>query len=838
MAKQTVIVSVLADTKKFSAAFKNLSREMGLTKLTDGFKRFGSRIKDALTTGIKLTAGLAAGIAALSIKGGISRALAVEDATFLMEQLGMSTKEISTALEGVDRTFDGTPFANPDGFNFSAQLRASGKGLDQIERDLRTTSNVTAMTLDKDFGRISELFLKMSANGRVTATDLNSIGLAGYPIRQVLADALDTSVDGLNKMVSAGDLSYDSMMELLDGIEDLDGAAKNLGDNTKVSFSNMLTAFSMVGEKFVTELLPTFKGVFQDIRGWVRDLRGPAEAAGKAFKVFLEDTAIPAVKRLASWIGERLWPVLKTVADTVGGAFKTAWDTVKTALDNAGFSAGDTASSIGDTLLVVIEKLGDIIAWVIEKVAELTAWFIEHKDLVKDLAIIIGTAVAAFAALHKVIKIVNAVSIVFSAILGANPITLVIAAVAALVAGLVWFFTQTEIGQQIVTTAWEAIKTAVSAVVEWFDTYVKPVLTAVWDAITTAVTAASDWFAEHVGPVFESGGELIGAVFDRLGQWATFLWENILQPYFSFIAEGWSMLWDGVKAVWDLIGPPIITVIETAFNVLWDVLSGIWDGIKIVVETTMGVIKGIIDTVTSIIKGDWSGAWEAIKGIGQTVWSGIGRLIENAINTIKNVISSVVNGIKTFWSGAWNAVKAKALEIFTTIRTGVRDRLDALMTFVRDIPNKIKNVFANAGRWLLDAGKKIIQGFIDGITGAFGRVKDTLSSLTSLLPSWKGPASKDRKLLLGPGQLIIDGLVRGLESEYGNVKRSLTGLTDMIAGTGFDPLTPPALNASGAGAAGGGSVTIQVYALQDGPEVGRRVHEALEAFYRVNGGNR
>lgn len=833
MAKQTVIVSVLADTKKFSSAMRNLSRETGLSKLTSGFKNLGSKVADTFKTGIKLAGGMAAAIGGMALAGGLKRALAVEDATFLMEQLGMSTKEISTALEAVDRTFDGTPFANPDGFNFSAQLRASGKGLDQIERDLRTTSNLTAMTLDKDFGRISELFLKMAANGRVTATDLNSIGLAGYPIRQVLAEALDTSVDGLNKMVSSGELTYDAMMELLDGVEDLDGAAKNLGDNTKVSFSNMLTAFSMVGEKFVTQVLPTFKDVFQDIRGYVRDLRGPAEAAGKAFKTFLEETAIPAVKRLASWISEKLWPVLKRVGEIVGGAFSEAWTKVRAALDAAGFAAGDTASSLGDTLLSALEITANVIAFLVDKVSSLVSWFIRHRKAIGFVATAVLGAVAAFQTFSKIMAIARAAMIVFNIAMNANPIGLIITAIGALVAALVWFFTQTEIGQKIVTVAWEAIKTAVSAVVEWFQTYVQPVLSAVWDAISEAASAAADWWNTHVSPLFEAGGEYISAVFDLLQAAATALWENGLQPVFSFIAEGWTLLWNDIQTIWDTIGPPIMAVISLGFQNLQTVISTIWNAIKIVIETVLGVIKGIINTVTAVIRGDWRGAWEGIKSIGSTIWNGIKSLISNQINAIKTTISNVVESIRSTWSNKWNAVKTTALNTWESIKTGATTKFNAMLTFIREIPTKIKNVFSNAGSWLLDAGRRIISGLVDGIKGAFGRVRETLSGLTDLLPSWKGPRERDRRLLVKPGQWIISGLVRGLESEYDSVRRSLGGLTNTIAGTSFT--APSAVLAGGGAGRGRSPVTVNVYALQDGPEVGRRVHDALESFYAING---
>ena len=87
----TIQISVLADTKKFGAAMRNLSDQTGLSGLTGSFKRLGSQIAGALKTGIKYGTGLATLLGGMALRGGIKRALAVEDATLLMQQLGMAT---------------------------------------------------------------------------------------------------------------------------------------------------------------------------------------------------------------------------------------------------------------------------------------------------------------------------------------------------------------------------------------------------------------------------------------------------------------------------------------------------------------------------------------------------------------------------------------------------------------------------------------------------------------------------------------------------------------------------------------------------------------------------
>jgi len=743
----TIQISVLADTKKFSNAMRNLSRETGISRLGDAFRNAGRRVVDFFKSGVKWAGAFTGALAGMSIAGGLKRALAVEDATLLMQQLGMSVEEIDRAIESVDRTFDGTPFANPDGFNFSAQLRTSGKSLDQIERDLRNVSNVTAMTLDKDFGRISELFLKMAANGRVTATDLNSIGLAGYPIRQVLGDALGVTTEELNAMVSAGDLSYDMLQELLGGVENLDGAAQNLGDSTRVSWSNMLTAFSTVGEKFVTSLLPVFRGGFQDIRNWVRDLREPAERLGQTIATWLEDKAIPAVQNLAAWFKTDLAPALRAVWDLVSGAFATAWDTIATALDEAGLSARGTGDSLKSGVISALETLGPILAGIITAVGDLVAWFIRNRDTIATLAVAIGSMVAAWAAFNKTMAIVRAVTTAVNVVMAANPIGLVVLAIVGLVAAFVTLWNRSEAFRNFWIGLWEGIKTAANAVVDWFK-------------------SIPAWFSEQFAK---------------------------LQSTVNTFSAIWSKAWQLVR----------------------NLASTAWNAIR-------SLIAAGVDRVRAIL-----------HGIGVF----IGSFLRSPISTMRGLFNSAGNALRNIASNMWNRIKSA----FTS---GISNAVAS----VKALPGRVISAFGNPGALLANVGRRIIDGFINGIMGGFQRVRNTLSNLTNLLPSWKGPAEKDRKLLTGPADLIMDGLINQFQDRFRDVRDTMGDLTGIIGGTDLGDLDAPGIKpgaladqyraAAGRGAAGppaGNQYHITVQALVPTADTGRYVVQAIRDFERING---
>lgn len=864
MAGQKVIVSVLADTKKFSSAMKRLSRETGISKLGNGFKNLGRRIGSMVKTGVKALAALGIAIAGLAIKGGFDRMMKIEDAQAKLKGLGHDAKSVERIMDDALASVKGTAFGLDTAATVASTAVAAGiKPGQQLEKYLRLTADaatIAGVSMDE----MGDILNKTTTNTTLQTNEMQQLQKRGLPVMEWLSEAYGKSATDMQKMVSNNEVSAERFREILE--DKIGGAALKSGDTTRGAFENMKAALSRVGVSLLEDVFPMFKDLFGGITTWLDDLTDKLKPVGQAFSTWLEGKAIPAVKNLGKWIGETLWPALKNVWSIVSGAFTDAWATISAAFGTAGDSAGSAGKSIGDTLVSALNVLAPIIATVVRVVGDLVAWLIRNKEIVIGVAAVITSIVITFQAFSKVLAIARAATVAFaagmklmqgigtvakavSAATGAvgkfslalltSPIMWIVAAVAALVAGLVLFFTKTETGRQIVAAAWEGIKTAIDAVVEFWNTQVWPVLEAGWQIISDAASAAADWYQEHVAPIFEAVGELLGAIFERIQQAVAFMWAAI-QPVLAGMGEGWQMLWDVIQAVWNKIGPPIMTIIKTAFNVLKNVLGGIWKNIKTVIETTLGVIKGIIKTVTSLIKGDWSGAWNAIKGIGQTIWNGIKSVVSNSINAVKGVITSVVNGVKSFWSGAWNSVKTTALNIFNGIKTGVQNKLNSMMTYVRSIPSKIKGVFSGAGSWLISAGKNLISGLINGIKNMFGSVKNTLSGLTDKIFGWKGPPERDRVLLNKPGEWIIDGLIDGLESKYRDVARSLGGLTRNISRTDMGRLEAPmfsptpALAGSAAGR-GGPAPVIKVYALMDGPDIGRRVARALDAYERTNG---
>jgi hypothetical protein len=108
-------------------------------------------------------------------------------------------------------------------------------------------------------------------------------------------------------------------------------------------------------------------------------------------------------------------------------------------------------------------------------------------------------------------------------------------------------------------------------------------------------------------------------------------------------------------------------------------------------------------------------------------------------------------------------------------------------------------------------------------------VRGLLSSLTSMLPDWKGPADVDERILRESGRLVMRGFEAGLTDQFDSVRRTLSGLTGDLP-TFTAPPGSAGTPRGGDGASTVINVTLQPGAIQvtgQGAEAGEQAAEAL-----------
>lgn len=297
-------------------------------------------------------------------------------------------------------------------------------------------------------------------------------------------------------------------------------------------------------------------------------------------------------------------------------------------------------------------------------------------------------------------------------------------------------------GEQIkgaFSAAWNAIKT---------------VLLTVWNVIKTVATTIFGGLLKF----WEKHGEQLKTSF-------TNIWNGIKQ----IISSVWNAIKVIVQAACTIIGAIIKTVFG-AIKAFWDTwgstiivyFSGIWETIKAVFGTALDVLADLFAIFSDLFSGNWSQLWEDVKTLISDVWNGIVNIVSTILETLWNVITSVFN---TIWEGITTTVG--------NIKDSIVDGFQAAIDWITGLP-------AQALQW----GADIIQGIADGITGAVGKVVDSVKGVADKIKSFLHFSVPDEGPLTDYQSWMPDfmgGLAAGIEQSAPKVASAAEALAGKLA---------------------------------------------------------
>lgn len=264
--------------------------------------------------------------------------------------------------------------------------------------------------------------------------------------------------------------------------------------------------------------------------------------------------------------------------------------------------------------------------------------------------------------------------------------------------------------------------------------------------------------------------------------------------------------------------PTIQAAFTTVASTIQGVINAVFPYIQTVITTTMNVINAIITTVLAAVKGDWDGVWAGIGNVISTVWNGIKSNVSAAINAVSGVISSVMGSVNAYWTGVWNAVKGLVSSAWNGITSAVSNGVNNVMNTVKDIGGKIKGAFSGAGNWLLDAGRNIIMGLVNGIKNAIGAAvnaaKSAASNIVNAAKSALGIHSPSRVFRDEVGKMIPAGLGKGVEANMSlavnPVQRMVSDImpNSLLNGPASLPVSSPVLANTNSGPRVSAPITV------------------------------
>lgn len=299
----------------------------------------------------------------------------------------------------------------------------------------------------------------------------------------------------------------------------------------------------------------------------------------------------------------------------------------------------------------------------------------------------------------------------------------------------------------------------------------------IWNTIVGLLDAFLNLFGTNIENVMTSISNFFQSIWNGIKSFFGNLWENLK-----------SIVSTAIKAIQNTI-TNILNAIVTFWQNIWNGIktfaSTVWNSVKSVITSTFNAIKGTIENILNGISTTWSNIWNGIKSAVSTIWNGIKSVVSGAINSVKSTVRSILGMIQNIWSNGWNTVKNTLSNAWENIKTGVSKGIDNVVSFVKDLPGKILDALGDVGSLLLDAGKSIINGFLDGLKSAWDSVTGWIGGIGDWIAEHKGPEDYDKKLLVPAGNWIMEGLGKGLGEGFEGVKDQVSCMGNDIVNS-FD----------------------------------------------------
>lgn len=490
---------------------------------------------------------------------------------------------------------------------FAQTLDFAGVGADQIKKLTASTqeyANKTVYGIDD----IRNTTAQLAANG---VPNYDKLAEAAGNLNAVAggnADTFKSVAMMLTQTAGAGKLTTENWNQLADAIPGASGKLQEAmlkngaytgnfrdamanGEITSQEFNDALMQLGMNdGAIKAAESTQTFEGAFGNLEATIVD--GAAN---------IVNTVKPYITGAVTALGDGIGKAMQWVNDFMGALMKsqgvqTFANGIKAIAGAVGSIVGPFAGVIGSLLGFTggaysaggaAQQLSNILGSIGGILQSVGTFVQQNADWMQALAVAVMAGYGAFqlfSIIQTVVGFIKAFSVaetaataaqwLLNAAMSANPIMILVVAIAALVAGIVWFCTQTETGRQLwagftgfLQATWQNITDFFQAtwqnITQWFSNAAANIQNG-WNALTAFIgsipgriqaffAGIGQWFANKFNEVrngiangFNSAVSFIasipGRILSALGNLGGLLWNagaSIMQGFL-----------DGLKSIW------------------------------------------------------------------------------------------------------------------------------------------------------------------------------------------------------------------------------------------------------------------------------------------------
>jgi len=327
---------------------------------------------------------------------------------------------------------------------------------------------------------------------------------------------------------------------------------------------------------------------------------------------------------------------------------------------------------------------------------------------------------------------------VLNAALSANPIGLVIAAIAGLATGIYFLLRHWEKVKAVIADWWGKLTGWFSGLPAWGKYLLAAFLPVIgvplliaehWDKIKTAVKGAWD----RVVGTFEGAKTKLLEKWDSLKRF--FTWDNLLQglynigetagrlvaPVYNFFKDIWSKITEKLK---ELTSGGIEGILVKLYSYLLNAPLESLDQIPEVVWNKITAAgKRLVEGLTGWIKATWEWGQQVRKQVSNTFTEWYEAVVDWGRETKKRIISTVTSWVDTIvtWfkelpGRTVTAIREWGQGIATSLRQALQNAREALSNWaagVREWPGKVaeglRSGFQNIIAWFKELPNRIVE---------------------------------------------------------------------------------------------------------------------------------
>lgn len=666
-----------------------------------------------------------------SIASAVNRVDTIANFPKIMQSVGYSADDARATIERLSAGIDGLP-TSLDAIVGSVQKIAPVSGSLATATDVALAFNNALLAGGKSqevMNSAFEQYSQMLSTGRVDMQSWKILAQAMPGQLNQIAKALlgaNANQADLYKAMQSGAITFDQFNNAIVSLnnEGLPGYA-SFAEQARISTESIGTAWTNVQNRINKAVAKIIDHIGQaNIAGAINDFSSSFSG--------IADTVITYLDPVISTVGSFMDQLQNNGAITSFGdalnALKDVFDstigligdliTTFTGLD----SSEDTSRSAADLLKSAVDGVKSAIELARDAVQGLR----DNLTVVAPVIVAVATALIAYETIKAVRSIADdfgllksAASLAFDAIKGGEGVLSTLSVFGELVG---------EGGA----------------------------LASVFGTISTAISGVGTSLLALVGSIPVIGWIAVAVV--ALGAVFTWLW-NTNEDFRNAVIGIWDSICSAISGAVDSIVGFFTTTLPTAFTQFVQFVQGIPAAVGQFIQELPSMVLYALTFAVVFLFGLGAQLAQLAVQIGSEFVQNVVNFftvdLPSAFAQFVLFVSTIPEQVQTALAtllvniALWAVdMAAKASEAADGFLRGVTDGLNAAVDFVKSVPDKIKSFFSNAGDWLVNSGKALLDGFAKGIRNAVNAVtsaaSDALGAVRKLFPfspAKKGPFS-------------------------------------------------------------------------------------------------